>query len=240
MPMTYSPFMDPGDAFAQLGRIRPRETSLHDVFQRVVDLAGLSIHGVTEVSVTMVRDRGAHTPASTGGLASTLDELQYELGYGPCLQAANSTTVESVVDMAAETRWPDWTTGALRAGARSSLSIGLPGHATVGGALNFYATEPHVFDDDAIIVAQAFAGFAGVAMANEFLNEAQATLLRRVEAAMDRGAVIEQAKGVLINERRCTPAQAFTILTTMAQDTDRTVRAVAQEMVNRTAEGPPG
>ena len=61
-----------------------------------------------------------------------------------------------VGDMTTETRWPDWTGRAGQAGARSSLSIGLPVHATVGGALNLYATEPDVFDDDAGAVAQAF------------------------------------------------------------------------------------
>jgi GAF domain-containing protein len=186
----------------------------------------------------VVRGTDAHTPAATGSLASSLDESQYALGYRPCLQAAATTTVESVRDMATESRWPDWTAGALRAGARSSLSIGLPGHATVSGALNLYATAPEAFDADAVAVAQAFASFASLAMANDYLNDAQVTLSLHVEAAMDSGAIIEQAKGIIIGERCCTAEEAFAILTTMAQDIDRAVRAVAQALVGRTAETP--
>jgi GAF domain-containing protein len=232
--------MEPSNAFAQLGRIKPGETSLRDIFQRVVDLAGLCIPEVTEASVTLVQGKDAHTPACTGGLALALDEAQYELGHGPCMQAASATTIESVSDMATESRWPDWTARALRAGARSSLSIGLPFHATAVGALNFYATEPRAFDDDAIAVAQAFAGYASLAMANAYLDDARATLSRHVEAVMDSGALIEQAKGITIFERRCTPEEAFAILTTMAQDTGRTVRTVAQALVDRTGDTPTG
>ncbi|MFE9192946.1 ANTAR domain-containing protein [Micromonospora sp. NPDC007208] len=234
--MTYNQPMQPSDAFAQLGRIKPREMSLRDMFQRVVDLAGASIPGVTEASVTVVRGTDAHTPACTGGLALTLDESQYTLGEGPCLQAARATSIESVSDMATESRWPSWTAGAVRAGARSSLSIGLPAHASGGGALNLYASDPHVFDADAVALAQAFASYATLAMANDHLNDVQVTLSQHVVAAMAGEAVIEQAKGIIMGERRCTPDQAFAGLTTMAHDTNRSIREVAQAMVERTAE----
>ena len=81
--MTYSRPMQPIDAFAQLWRIKPYETSLGDVFQRVVDLTEVSIPKVTQVSVTVVQGLDAHTPACTGGLALALDESQYERGQGP-------------------------------------------------------------------------------------------------------------------------------------------------------------
>jgi GAF domain-containing protein len=234
--MTFSHPTEPSDAFAQLGRLKPGETPLRDVLQHAVHLAGRTIPEVTEASVTLVEGAKAHTPACTGGLALTLDESQYELGQGPCLQAARATTIESVGDMATETRWPDWTVGALRAGARSSLSIGLRFHATVSGALNLYATERNAFDDDAIAVAQAFASYASLAMAHAFLTEARATLSRHVEAATDSGAVIEQAKGIIIADRHCTPAEAFAVLTTTARDTGHTVREVAQTLVDRITE----
>ena len=158
--MTHFQPMEPSEAFAQLGRIKPGETILGDVFQRVVDLARLTFPEVTEASVTVVQGKDAHTPACTADLALALDEAQYELGHGPCLQAASAITIESVSDMATESRWPDWTARALAAGANSSLSVGLPMHGTVSGALNLYATEPHFFDDDTIAVAQAFGSYA--------------------------------------------------------------------------------
>ncbi|WP_247669319.1 ANTAR domain-containing protein [Micromonospora sp. H61] len=73
-------------------------------------------------------------------------------------------------------------------------------------------------------------------MANDHLNDAQATLSQHVSAAMDSEASIEQAKGIVMGDRRCTPERAFADLTRMAHDTNRTVREVAQASVERTAE----
>jgi GAF domain-containing protein len=234
--MTPGQPMDSGDAFAEPGRIKPGEINLRDVFQPVVDLARLTLPQVTDASVTVLQGKAAHTPACTGDLALVLDEAQYELGRGPCLQAASATTIESVSDMAIESRWPGWTARALAAGANSSLSIGLPMRATVSGALNLYATEPRAFDDDdTIAVAQALGSHASLAMANAYLANAKRTLSRQRKAVMDSREVIEQAKGIIMGDRRCAPEEAFAVLTTMAQDTNRTVRDVAQALVDRAA-----
>ena len=226
--------MDPTVAFAELGRIKLGETDLQSVLGQVAETAKRTIPGASEVSVTLVRGRkNAHTAAFTGELALTLDEVQYEHGHGPCLDAAATPATLSVPDMTAETRWPDWAQRAVKAGAHSSLSIGLPMEDTVSGALNIYATEPDAFDHDAIILAQTFSGYAAVALANAHLYDAKATLAQHMEAAMESRAVIEQAKGIIMGERRCSPDDAFAILTKISQDTNRKVRDVATALVTR-------
>ena len=77
----------------------------------------------SDVSVTLVRDQRAFTAAFTGTDALELDESQYEAGYGPCLEVAQSTGVISIPDMAAEPLWPTFTQQALAHGLRCSLSI---------------------------------------------------------------------------------------------------------------------
>ena len=238
--MTDAQPMKPTDAFARLGRIKLSETDLNGVLQRVADLAKETIPGVSEASVTLVQQgKGAHTPAFTGQLALALDESQYELGHGPCLAAASSTDIQAVTDMASEGRWPDWASRALQAGAHSSLSIGLPVQEAVTGALNLYSTKPHAFGDDAIAVAQTFAGYANVAMANAYLYDATTTLAQHMEAALASRAVIEQAKGIIMGDRRCTADEAFTILTKLSQDTNRKVRDIAAAIVARAASPKP-
>jgi GAF domain-containing protein len=192
--MTHAPRpVEPGEAFAQLGRIKLDETTLDSVFQQIADLAKRTIPGVSEASVTLVQGGGARTAAFTGELALSLDESQYRLGYGPCLEAAFSATTQVVKDMASETRWPNWTPHGLQAGARSSLSIGLPVQETLTAALNLHATERDAFDDAvAVAVAQTFASYATVAMANAYVVDAKKTLAQHMEAAMESRAVIEQ------------------------------------------------
>ena len=233
-----SPSMEPNEAFTQLGRIKLYETTLEGVFQQISDLAKRTIPGVSEASVTLVQGKGARTAAFTGELALALDESQYQLGHGPCLEAASSATTQVVNDMASETRWPDWAPRSVQAGAHSSLSIGLPVQDALTGALNLYATKPDTFDDDAIAVAQTFASYASVAMANAYVVESKKTLAQHMEAAMESRAVIEQAKGIIMGDRRCTADEAFAILTKISQDTNRKLRDVAAALVARAATTP--
>ena len=230
--------MDPAEAFAHLGRIRLSDTTLDGVLTTIAALAKRTIPGAGEVSVTLVRGTGAYTAAFTGDLARRLDEWQYEAGRGPCLDASAAAAAMSVPEMTSETRWPRWAARAREIGVNSSLSIGLPVQDTVTGALNIYATKPHAFDDDAIVLGQTFAGYAAVALANAHLYDTTATLAQQMQAAMDSRAVIEQAKGIIIGDRRCTPDEAFRILTKLSQDTNRKLRDVAAALVARAAERP--
>ena len=93
--------------------------------------------------------------------------------------------------------------------AHSALSIGLPAHEPVTGALNVYATTPDAFDHDAIVLGQAFAAYVAVILANIRLYDAQADLARHLRTAMESRAVIEQAKGIIMSGRHCTADEAF-------------------------------
>ena len=230
--------LEPSDAFAELGRIKLADTDIDSILQKIAELAQRAIPGADDVSVTLMRGKAAHTAAFTGDLALACDERQYERGHGPCLDASATAATLLIDDMEQETRWPDYTWSAVEAGAHSSLSIGLPVHDTVTGALNLYARTPGAFDDDAITLAQRFGGYAAVALANAHLYDTQASLAQHMQAAMENRAVIEQAKGIIMGERRCSPDEAFAILTKVSQDSNRKVRDVAAALVGRAQRDP--
>jgi GAF domain-containing protein len=154
------------------------------------------------------------------------------------MDASAAPATLSLPDMRTERRWPDYAERALEAGVDSSLSIGLMLHEAVTGALNIYAGEPEAFDDDAIILAQTFAAYATVALANAHLYDTQATLAQQMQAAMESRAIIEQAKGIIMGDRRCTADEAFAVLTKLSQDTNRKLRDVAGLLVARAANTP--
>jgi GAF domain-containing protein len=230
-PVNESSPMEPRDAFERLGRIRLGETDLKGLLNEVAHLAKRTIPGADEVSVTLATEKEAHTAAFTGQLALLLDEWQYDHGHGPCIDASAAATTLSVPDMSTEQRWPDWAAHALKTGAGSSLSIGLPLHDQVTGALNIYATTSQAFDRDAVALGQTFAGFAAAALANAHRYDAQASLAQQMQAAMQSRAVIEQAKGIIMGSRRCSPDEAFMVLTKISQDTNRKLRDVATALV---------
>lgn len=154
------------------------------------------------------------------------------LGRGPCLDAATTGTAMLVADMTTESRWPEWAARAHTAGAASSLSIGLPIQEAMVGALNVYGAATGAFDK-VIALAQTLAGYAAIALANVHLYESTATLAQQMQAAMQSRAVIEQAKGIIMGQRRCTADEAFAILARVSQDSNRKLREVAELLVDQ-------
>ncbi len=247
--LTPQPAHDPMLDILDLARLVVGDTALDEVLTRVAQVAKDTVPGADEVSVTLVHRDHPSTAAYTGDLALGLDERQYAEGYGPCLQAARSGETQLVSDMSTETRWPAFAAQGVQDGALSSLSVALPtrqetvgasNSETVGalnretvGALNIYARTRNAFGEDAQQIAPRLAGYAAVAMANASLYVTTATLSEQMSKAMDSRAVIEQAKGILMGERRCSADEAFAILTKISQDTNRKLRGVATALVEQ-------
>jgi GAF domain-containing protein len=229
--------LQPAAAFAELGRISLAENDLNGVLERVIDLARRTVPGADEVSVTLVRGGAPETVAYTGHLALSLDEWQYRRGNGPCLQAAARQETVAVPDLPGDRRWPDWAERAGAAGARSSLSVGLPIEEQIDGALNLYGIRRKAFDDEAVRMAEAFAGYAVVALANANLYSLTVKLTEHLQAAMVSRAVIEQAKGIIMGRRRCSAEEAFAVLIRISQDSNRKLRDVAAALVAKAQRG---
>ena len=227
--------MDPADALAVLSRIRLDEVALDDVLARVAELANRAVPGSVHVSVSLVQAGANRAITYTSDLARSLDEWQYAHDDGPCLDASVSAGSVSLPDLADEPRWPGWAARARAAGVQSSLSIGLPIQEAVTGALNVYGGTTHAFDKASIELAEEFAAYAAVALANAHLYESTATLARQMQEAMRSRAVIEQAKGIIMGQRRCSAEEAFTLLAKLSQDSNRKLREVAEALVARAA-----
>ena len=227
-----SPPLEPHEAFSELGRITLADHTLESVMEKIATLAKRTVPGADEVSVTLVEGGRASTVAFTGQLAVDMDESQYERGYGPCLDCIEGGEPLRVVDMREDGRWPAWTAEAARSGVGSSLSMPVPLQREVGAAVNIYSRQHGAFDAEDMEVASTFAAYAGVALANMHLYQAQSRLAEDLQRAMKSRAVIEQAKGILMGARRCTAEQAFDLMIGMSQHSNRKLRDVAQALVD--------
>jgi GAF domain-containing protein len=220
------------DAFAELGRVSFADTSMDALLDRIAALAKRVIPGVADASVSLVLHDKATTAAFTGRLALALDESQYDRGHGPCLDAALGQEVQRIPDTREQSPWPGYARECVELGALSTLSVPVPVGETVHGALNLYATEPHAFDAEAADVATEFASYVAVALQNMRLYETTRELAQNLDTAMRSRAVIEQAKGILMSQRRCDSAEAFTLLAAASQRANRKVRDIAQAIVD--------
>lgn len=223
--------LPPSEAFDELARIVLSEHSIESVMTAVAEIGKRLLPGVDEASVTFVRRGKAQTVASTGPLALNMDERQYEGHQGPCLSAAESGELVHVAAAQTDTRFPKYAEGARQHGVISSLSVPVKLPEPVGAAINLYSRQPATFDPEVVELAQTLAGYAGVALANMHLFEAQAKVAENLKVALESRAVIEQAKGALMAQRRCSADEAFELLVTLSQDTNRKLREVAAALL---------
>jgi GAF domain-containing protein len=219
-----------------LSRVVYADRSLSDILTDVVTIAARGIPGAEASSITLMRNDKGFTVAHHGEMALAADELQYEHGYGPCMDAGRGGVVLRVDDMRAETRWPDYVAHLLRTtDIRSSLSIPLPYQGSSIGALNNYSTEPDAFASaESLRAGTDVADAIAVAVANADAHAQLFDQARNMRLAMESRAVIEQAKGVLMAQRHVDAEQAFEILRDASQRYNRKLRDIASGIVEGT------
>jgi GAF domain-containing protein len=227
------------EALLHLGTLSLRELSMESLLQSVADQATTVLPGGLEASVTLLVKGLPSTVASTGGVAVDLDEAQYQYGDGPCLHAASTGEAAEIVDTRTDSRWPEYARRATERGNRSSLSVPLviDEDERVFGSLNLYAPEPGAFDEDSRAAAMAFGPYAAVAAGNVYAYQSARTTADNLQAALESRAVIEQAKGILIERYKVTPDHAFRLLAVASMNANRKLRHVAEDLV-RTGELP--
>jgi GAF domain-containing protein len=219
--------------------IRLDRRPLEDVLQQFVEITKDAVPGADEVSNTLVRDDKGWTAAYTGRLALDADELQYERGYGPCMDAGRTATVLLIDDTRSEARWPDYTAHVAARGVLSSLSVPLPIQTDVIGALNLYSRVPSAFSTEAVEIAEELAGHVAVAVGNAIAVTEAKTLVEQVRKAMDSRSIIDQAMGVIMAQNRCDADAAFAILTRASQNRNIKLREIARSAVMSVSR-PPG
>ncbi|WP_068149313.1 GAF and ANTAR domain-containing protein [Rhodococcoides corynebacterioides] len=210
---------------------------LATLLQRTAELAQDAIAGATACGISIVFGGMTYTAVHTDDLTLRVDAHQYEVGEGPCLEAARTgETVRMGLDDVAR-NWPTFARLAEREGVVSFLAVPLRADGVELGAINLYGTVPDAFDaeDEAVLqvvtdtVATAIGDYARVRGAREV-----ATGLRD---ALDHRAPIEQAKGILMALHGVDEDGAFAMLSRESQRTNRKLRDIAREFVDKVSGG---
>lgn len=218
----------------ELSRVVLVDRTLNEVLADVTAIAARGIPGAEASSITLMRADKAYTAAHSGDMALAADELQYEHGYGPCMDAGRGGVVLRIDDMRTEQRWPDYVAHVVATTpVLSSLSVPLPYQGSAIGALNNYSTKPDAFSSpESISAGTDVAEVIAVAVANADAHAQLFDQARNMRIAMESRAVIEQAKGVLMAQRRVDADRAFEILRDASQRYNRKLRDIAAGIVD--------
>lgn len=165
------------------------------------------------------------TLGSTHDHAEQADHLQYALGEGPCVSAAENAEWYRSGDVAVDPRWPVWGPRVQRdLDIHSLLSVRLVGDTGAIGALNVYALAPGVFvDPREIDLVLLFATHAAIAL----------TAVREVQGlqtAVHSRHSIGIAQGILMERFGLDSEQAFALLRRYSNVLNIKLHEVSQEI----------
>lgn len=208
--------------------------SLEELLQQVLELTAAAVSGCAAVSVTVVDADGSYTTAAhSDEVASEIDQLQYDLGEGPCIDSLETGRHHHLEALSEERRWPRFADAVRDRGFGSVLSVPLNAAGRRVGALNIFAVEEHGLTEDDLRLATQIAGPAASTVANAAAYRHATRLAAQLQEALTSRAVIEQAKGILAYREGCTTEQAFELLRRASQETNRKLRDVARQVVDQ-------
>jgi hypothetical protein len=191
-----------------------------------VDLVGASI--------TQRREAGYRTPAASTDVALTLDLAQYEAEDGPCIAACREGRSHEIEVMSDVDRYAHFAGVAGQHGVRSSLSLPVAG-SSLPTALNLYASSPSAFSPLRVRAAADFLGrcVASIVATAPPTKGGGARSVSEHAVVAQRRELILKAQAVMVRDGAPNETAAFTALTRQSRLSNRSVFAVAQEVVDR-------
>jgi hypothetical protein len=202
---------------------RGEEDGVEHTLGLVVRGAIQTVPHVDEAGISLVERAGrVESSVPSSQVVRELDELQNELGEGPCLDSIWREQRTVVDDMTLATdRWPRYAAAARERGVGSLMSFQLFAERGSAGALNLYAGEPRVFDESTADTGRLFAAQAALV-----LHGAQR--IQGLHLALANRDVIGQAKGILMERFGIGQQQAFSMLVESSQNTNMKLVKVAE------------
>ena len=172
---------------------------------------------------------------STDKVSALIEQLQYDLGEGPCVDAYNQDRPVAEVDMADPVviRWLAFTVPAVQAGARAVFGFPLQVGAVRLGALNLYRDRPGPLTDEQHADALVMADIAAQTVLMLQAEAPPGTVSAELEAHADFRYVVHQASGMVAAQLDVTVGVALIRLRAHAFGNGRTLEDVARDVVGR-------
>ncbi len=183
----------------------------------------------------MAGDVARGSVCTTDAVSALMEQLQYDLGEGPCVDAYHQDRPVLEPDLADPDapRWLAFAAPAVHAGARAVFGFPLQVGAVRLGALNLYNDRPGDLTDDQYIDALVIADVAAQALLLVQANAPPDTVAVELESNANFQYVVHQASGMVAAQLEVTVGQALTRLRAYAFGNNRSLTDVARDVVDR-------
>jgi hypothetical protein len=172
---------------------------------------------------------------TTDTVSALIEELQYTLGEGPCVDAFQQQrpVVEPDLAAATTTRWLAFTPPAVEAGVRAVFGFPLQVGVVRLGALDLYRDRPGPLSDDEHTDALVMADVAARVVLTMQAHASPGTLAAQLEAGGTFRFVVHQASGMVSAQLGVGVGEALIRLRAYAFTNDRVLAEVAEDVVDR-------
>jgi hypothetical protein len=210
------------------GETDPGTARLCDVCAQVSAMSGAGI-------MLMSDDAPVGSVCTTNDVSDLIEELQYDLGEGPCVDAHQEGRPVLEPDLAdpATPRWLAFSPPALAAGTRAVFGFPLRVGAVRLGAMNLYRDRPGKLSDDQHADALVMADVAAQTVLAMQANAPTDTVAAELEAGANFHLVEHQASGMVATQRGISVREALVRIRAYAFSHDLGLNEVAEAVVAR-------
>jgi len=183
----------------------------------------------------MTGDTQQGSVCSSNPTSALIEELQFTLGEGPCIDAHLNDRPVVEADLAAPDvpRWLAFTPPAVAAGARAVFGFPMRVGGVRLGALNLYRDRPGPMSDDQYADALVLAGVAAQAVVAMQANASPGALSTALEEGANFRFVVHQASGMVAVQLGVSVGEALARLRAYAFGNDVLLTEVAEAIVAR-------
>ncbi len=192
--------------------------------------------GVTGAGVMLMSgDIPRGSLCTTDEVSQLIEELQYTMGEGPCVDAYQQDNVVAEPDLAdpLTRRWLAFTPPAVQAGARAVFGFPLRFGTVRLGALDLYRDRPGPLSDDqhadALVIADVTARLVLETQAGAPLG----AVAEELEAGADFHFAVHNAAGMVSVQQGISVTEALIRLRAHAFSSDRPIAEIAQDVIAR-------
>ena len=183
----------------------------------------------------MTGDTQQGSVCSSNPVSALIEELQFTLGEGPCVDAHrdDGPVVEADLANPDKPRWLAFAPPAVEAGARAVFGFPMRVGGVRLGALNLYREEPGPMSDDQYADALVLAGVAAQAVVALQAKASPGALSTALEEGANFRFVVHQASGMVAVQLGVSVGEALARLRAYAFGNDVLLTEVAEAIVAR-------
>jgi GAF domain len=206
----------------------PATTRLCVVCAEVTEMTGAGI-------MLMIDGHPQGSVCTTNDVSAAIEDLQFTLGEGPCVDAFhhNLPVVEPDLADPAVTRWAAFSEQAVAAGARAVFGFPVTVGDTHLGALNLYRDRPGALSADQHADALVLAGVAARSILGMQASAEPGAIGAELEIGTNFRFAVHQAAGMIAVQLGVGVDEALVRLRAHAFSHDRHLIDVAHDVIER-------